>query len=71
MAARTLDIETLLGRIDPDADQVERHLWLHDVLEWIRGDAQDAQASVGRVRQMLAAIGRMPEWPLRWRACGA
>ena len=68
MAARTLDIETLLGRIDPDADQVERHLWLHDVLEWIRGDAQDAQASVGRVRQMLAAIGRMPEWPLRWRA---
>ena len=68
MAARKLDIETLLGRIDPDADQVERHLWLHDVLEWIRGDAQDVQAAVGRVRQILATISRLPDWPRRWRA---
>ena len=61
MAARKIEIEALLGRIDPDADQVERHLWLHDVLEWIRGDAQDVQAAVGRVRQILAAVGRMPD----------
>ena len=68
MAARKIEIEALLGRIDPGADQVERHLWLHDVLEWIRGDAQDVQAAVGRVRQILAAVGRMPDWPPRWRA---
>lgn len=68
MRERTPDLQALLGRIDPKADQVERHLWLHDLLEWIRGDAGDVQATVGRVRQMLAAIPRMPDWQRKWRA---
>ncbi len=32
------DLPALLNTLEPDAGLVERHLWLMDLLQWVRGD---------------------------------
>ena len=41
MAAGAPELVALLWRINPDAGQAERHLWLTEVLQWIRGDQRN------------------------------
>jgi len=62
-----VDLSALLDALDPDAPQAQRHLWLIDLLRWVRGDAQDPQASVARVRLLLDAAQARPEWRSRWQ----
>ncbi|MEZ5663589.1 MAG: site-specific recombinase [Burkholderiaceae bacterium] len=61
------DLQKLLASLDPDAALAQRHLWLINVLRWIRGDGADSQASVDRVRQLLAAVRDDTGWLTRWR----
>ena len=49
------DLQRLLDALDPQADMVHRHLWLYDLLAWIRGEGRDVQTAVGHVRQIVAA----------------
>jgi site-specific recombinase len=61
-----MDLAALLEALDPDAPLAQRHLWLMDLLRWVRGDATDPQASVARVRLLLDAAQARPEWRARW-----
>jgi site-specific recombinase len=59
----------LLQRMDPRAAAVERHLWLMEVLEWIRGSHSNPlppEASVLRVQQLVATAAMLPDWHRRW-----
>jgi site-specific recombinase len=62
-----MDLAGLLDALDPDAPLAQRHLWLMDLLRWVRGDATDPQASVARVRLLLDAAQARPEWRARWQ----
>lgn len=62
-----MDLAALLEALDPDAPLALRHLWLIDLLRWVRGDATDPQASVVRVRLLLDAAQSRPEWRVRWQ----
>lgn len=61
------DLPSLLDTLDPDASRVHRHLWLLGLVEWIRGDDDQPQASVARLRLWLDAAQARPEWQARWR----
>ena len=60
-----MDLAALLDQLDPDAPLAQRHLWLMDLLRWVRGDASDPQACVARVRLLLDAAQARPEWRAR------
>ena len=60
------DLQTLLDALDPDAPLAERHLWLIELLRWIRGDGVDPQSSVGHVRQILETVQDDAAWLARW-----
>ena len=62
-----MDLATLLDQLDPDAPLAQRHLWLMNLLRWVRGDATDPMASVARVRLLLDAAQARPEWRARWQ----
>jgi site-specific recombinase len=62
-----MDLPALLDALEPDAPLAQRHLWLIDLLHWVRGDALDPQASVARVRLLLDAAQARPEWRARWQ----
>ena len=64
---RQMDLAALLDTLDPDAPLAQRHLWLIDLLRWVRGDATDPQASVARLRLLLDAAQSRPEWRVRWQ----
>lgn len=59
---------SLLETLDPQAPLAQRHLWLIAVLRWVRGDAQDPQSSVLRVRALLDVLEHQPEALRRWHA---
>ncbi len=62
-----MELADLLDTLDAKAPLAQRHLWLIALLRWVRGDAQDPQASVARVRLLLDAVQARPEWQARWR----
>ena len=49
------DLLTLLARLDPEAPLAERHLWLIDLLKWVRGDEASAEAAARRVLALVEA----------------
>lgn len=62
-----MDLAELLDTLDAQAPLAQRHLWLIGLSRWVRGRAQDPQASVARVRLLLDAVQSRPEWQARWR----
>jgi site-specific recombinase len=62
-----MDLARLLDTLDPDAPLAQRHLWLMALLAWVRGDGNDLQASVSRVRLLLDAAQARPEWREQWQ----
>ncbi|MBT9554224.1 MAG: site-specific recombinase [Hydrogenophaga sp.] len=62
-----MELVHLLDTLDPDAPLAQRHLWLIELLRWVRGDTHDVQTSVARVRLLLDAAQARPEWLARWR----
>ena len=63
-----VDPVRLLDRLDPGAPLAERHLWLIEVLQWVRGTDGDARASVARLQLLLDTAEAHPDWLRRWRA---
>ena len=57
----------LLKRLDPAAAAVDRHLWLMEVVDWVRADDLPPQASIERLQQLLDALEQQPELLARWR----
>ncbi|MEI8170524.1 MAG: recombinase, partial [Rhodoferax sp.] len=50
------ELPDLLAALDPQAELVQRHLWLIALFEWIRGDARSVPAALGRVHLLLDAL---------------
>ena len=68
MAAASRDLQGLLAGLDPTADVAQRHIWLIDLFDWLRGDRASPQAAMGRVSLLLDAIEARPELRERLRA---
>ena len=49
MTSARPELSDLLARLDPDAALAQRHLWLMELLSWVRGHGHDTAASVARV----------------------
>ncbi|MBI3532688.1 MAG: site-specific recombinase [Burkholderiales bacterium] len=54
------DLPSLLDALDPEATQVERHLWLVALLDWVRGDRESVQTSLSRVQLFLDIVEERP-----------
>jgi site-specific recombinase len=71
MAPRTTDLPSLLEALDPDADLVQRHLWLIALLDWIRGPDASPATALGHVEMLLDVLDAREETRLRlqrwWR----
>ena len=50
------DLAALLDTLDPAAGVVERHLWLIDLTDWLRGDASSVNATVSRLTLFVDAL---------------
>lgn len=68
MAAASRDLQGLLAGLDPKADVAQRHIWLINLFDWLRGDRASPQAALGRVQLLLDAIEARPELRERLRA---
>ncbi|MFT4195676.1 recombinase [Ottowia sp.] len=68
MATSQSTLVDLLRALDPQAPLAERNLWLVRLLAWVRGDAQDPEAAVARLRTLLDAAEVRPDWLAHWRA---
>ncbi|MES2880025.1 MAG: hypothetical protein V4713_16555, partial [Pseudomonadota bacterium] len=47
------DLPELLDAINPQADMVQRHLWLIALFDWIRGDCRSVPAAISRIQLLL------------------
>jgi site-specific recombinase len=61
MAKKTVDLVGLIDALNPQADQVQRHLWLIALMDWIRGKHDSAQDSIGRVEMLLDILDVRPD----------
>ncbi|MBX3611856.1 MAG: site-specific recombinase [Hydrogenophaga sp.] len=62
-----MDLPALLDTLDPAAPLAERHLWLVDALAWVRGEGNDVNASVARLRSFVEALEHNEALQARWR----
>ena len=63
------DLTRLLDQLDPAAPLAQRHLWLIELLAWVRGGRHSApQAAASRVGLLLDALDARPEAAQRLRA---
>ncbi len=51
-----LTLPLLLARLDGQAPLAQRHLWLMDLVAWVRGDADSVPAASARVLGFIAAV---------------
>ena len=63
------DLPALLSSLDPAASRVERHLWLMDLLRWIRGPQPAVDGALARLRLLLDALQAAPHHAMRLRQC--
>ena len=54
------DLAALLDSLDSSARVVDRHLWLIDLLHWLRGDASSVSATVSRLTLLVDALQQRP-----------
>lgn len=54
------DLPSLLDALDPEASQVERHLWLMALLDWVRGDRESVETTLSRVQLFLDIVEERP-----------
>jgi len=55
------DLPGLLATLNPHADLAHRHLWLVNLLDWVRGKRDSVPSAVGRVQLLLDALEARPE----------
>ena len=67
MKRASTDLAVLLSALDAGAGLAQRHLWLVNLLAWIRGEQESVPAALGRVQLFLDALEAHPELqdPLR------
>jgi site-specific recombinase len=56
-----LDLAELLDALDPQAHLAHRHLWLIDLLRWVRGGRDSVPRAVARVTLLLDALQQRPD----------
>jgi len=61
-------LATLLARLEPNASLADRHIWLIDLLQWMRGDSRSAPATALRLQQFMDAVEAQPEVHSRLQA---
>lgn len=66
MGTTQLDLIGLLRALDPEAPLAERHLWLVGLLDWIRGETDNPDVAVARVRMLIDAAEVRPDWLKLW-----
>ena len=57
-----LTLTELLDRLEPQAELAGRHLWFIAVMDWVRGDGHNPQASIARVRLFIDAAQARPDF---------
>ena len=62
------DLPTLLAALDPAADLADRHVWIIQLFDWIRGDRTSTQAAVARVQSFIEAVQSQPDTQARLQA---
>jgi site-specific recombinase len=62
-------ISALLARLDANANLVERHLWLVDAVNWIRGSEQSIPDAVARVEFLVHQLESDPDLLHRFQSC--
>jgi len=66
--ASTTDLSELLDALDPQADLAHRHLWLIDLLGWVRGKRDSVPRAVARIALLLDALQQRPQTRVRLQA---
>ncbi|MFN4118732.1 site-specific recombinase [Acidovorax sp.] len=61
-------LPALLATLDPQADLAHRHLWLVNLLDWVRGPRDSVPAAVERVQLFLDALEARPELQFKLKA---
>lgn len=56
MAKSVKDLPALLDALNPDADLVQRHLWLIALLDWIRGPQGSPATALGHIEMLLDVL---------------
>ena len=54
------DLAALLETLDSQASPVQRHLWLIELLDWLRGDSSSVAATHSRLTLLLDALQQRP-----------
>ena len=62
------DLTHLLDTLDPRAALVQRHLWLVQFMDWVRGDSSSVPASVARIALFMDAVQARPGMAQRVKA---
>jgi len=63
-----LDLAELLDALNPEADLAHRHLWLIDLLGWVRGSRDSVPRTLARLTLLLDALHQRPETRARFQA---
>ncbi|MHB1409177.1 MAG: hypothetical protein ACYCXC_06245, partial [Acidovorax defluvii] len=55
------DLASLLAALDPQAGLAQRHVWLIDLLNWVRGAGDSVPGATARVQLFLDAVEARPD----------
>ncbi len=66
--SRPDDLAGILAALQPQADLAHRHLWLIDLLDWVRGKRDSVPGAVARFQLFLDAVQARPELQARLQA---
>ena len=64
------DLAGLLAALDPQAGLAQRHVWLIDLLDWVRGARDSVPAATARVQLFLEAVEASPDVQRQLQAWG-
>ena len=62
MGTSQLELIELMRALDAEAPLAERNLWLIRLLAWVRGDSDDVDMAVARMRMLIDAAEVRPDW---------
>lgn len=65
--ASSLNLQHLTEQLPRLTHRVDRHLWLNDVLQWVRGDRQSATQAAARLGLLVDALLARPEMTQAWQ----
>jgi site-specific recombinase len=61
------ELPQILEALNPNASLVQRNLWLISLLRWLRGRADNPQATLERIHLLLDAVELRPQWQAQWQ----